>query len=204
MLLFGLTGGIASGKSAVSARLRARGVPVIDADVLAREVVLPGTDGHREVVEAFGAGVLAEDGTIDRKALGALVFADDAKRLRLMAITHPRIGALTARRAQELAAKGERMACYDAALLVENGVEDAFRPLVVVAAPEELQVARIVARDGVSEEEARARVLAQMPLEKKIAVADYVIHNAGTLEELAKKTDEVLEKIVVECGSGVR
>jgi dephospho-CoA kinase len=204
VLLFGLTGGIASGKSAVSARLRERGVPVIDADVLAREVVLPGTEGHREVAEAFGKEVIAKDGTIDRKALGTLIFADDTKRRRLVAITHPRIGALTARRAEELAAKGERIACYDAALLVENSVQDSFRPLVVVAAPEELQVARIVARDGVSEDGARARVRAQMPLEKKIAVADYVIHNTGTLEELAKKTDEVLEKIVVECGSGVR
>src|SRR5580658_10202629 len=129
MRVFGLTGGIASGKSTVAARFAARGVPVLDADAFAREVVAIGTEGLAEVVAAFGAGVLFPDGSLDRKALAAIVFADETSRRRLQAITHPRIAALTATRTAELAGR-EPLACYEAALLVENGLADAFRPLV--------------------------------------------------------------------------
>src|SRR5271155_4114768 len=130
MHLFGLTGGIASGKSAVAARLRAFGVPVIDADDVAREVVASGTEGLRAIVAEFGDGVLDAVGALDRKALGRVVFADDVKRKRLNAITHPLIGKRTRERAAELDRAGEPLACYEAALLVENGAQDAFRPLV--------------------------------------------------------------------------
>lgn len=198
MHLFGLTGGIASGKSAVAARLRARGLPVIDADVLAREAVAKGTEGLADVVAAFGRGVLTEGGVLDRKKVASLVFEDDAKRARLNAIVHPRVTALTLARAEELRARGEPLACYEAALIVENGVADAFRPLVVVAAPEDTQVARARARDAADEAEVRARIRAQMPLSEKVKVADYVIENTGTLEDLARRTDEVLEAI---CGA---
>lgn len=200
MHLFGLTGGIASGKSTVGARFRARGLPVIDADALAREVVEKGTPGLAEIVQTFGAEVLFEDGTLDRKKLAAVVFGDDAKRRALNAIVHPKITALGLERADELRAKGHPLACYEAALLVENGVADAFRPLVVVAADENVQLARGVARDRANEEEIRGRIRAQMPLAKKIAVADFVIHNDGTLEELLTKTDEVLEAICAKLG----
>jgi dephospho-CoA kinase len=193
--LFGLTGGLASGKSLVAARFRARGVPVIDADQLAREVVAPGTEGLAEIVRAFGPGVLRPDGALDRAAVAALVFGDDAKRRTLNAILHPRIGALTAQRAADLAAQGEELACYEAALLVENGLADAFRPLVVVAAAEEVQVARAMARDGATEAEARARIAAQMPLGAKIAVADHVIENVGDRAATERRADEVLEAI---------
>ena len=123
MHLFGLTGGLASGKTTVAAHLRGRGVPIVDADELAREVVAKGTPGLRAVADAVGAGVLLEDGSLDRKKLAGLVFADDAKRRVLNGITHPRISALGAERTQELAARGEPLACYEAALLVENRLE---------------------------------------------------------------------------------
>jgi dephospho-CoA kinase len=195
MHLFGLTGGIASGKSTVAARFAARGVPVLDADALAREVVLPGTDGLAEIRATFGEAVLQVDGTLDRKALAAIVFKDEAQRRRLNAITHPRIAARTAACSAELAARGEAIACYEAALIVENGVADMFRPLVVVSAPEAVQIARAVARDGATEADARARVSAQMPLAAKEAVADIVLENTGTLAELVARTDGVLERV---------
>ena len=196
-VLFGLTGGLASGKSSVAAIFRARGVPVIDADRLAREVVAPGSAGLAAVVEAFGPGVLSADGTLDRAAVAARVFADPAERARLNAILHPRIGALTAERAAALAAAGEPLACYEAALLVENGLADAFRPLVVVAVPEEVQVTRAMARDGATEAEARARIAAQMPLQAKVAVADYVIDTSGERAATERRADEVLADIRV-------
>ncbi|HLK41119.1 MAG TPA: dephospho-CoA kinase, partial [Polyangiaceae bacterium] len=122
MRLFGLTGGIASGKSTVAARLRARGLPVIDADFLAREVVAPGSEGLRAVLDAFGAGLVDPSGALDRQALARIVFADDAARRRLNSILHPLIAGRTAARAAELEARGEALGCYEAALLVENGV----------------------------------------------------------------------------------
>ena len=196
MHLFGLTGGIASGKSAVAARLRKRGVPVIDADQLAREAVAPGTAGLAAIVERFGRDVLVqEDGTLDRKKLAAVVFGDEEKRKALNAIVHPHVTTLTFKEASRLRDEGEALACYEAALIVENGVADAFRSLVVVSAPEELQVARATARDGATPEEVRARIRAQMPLAEKVAVADFVIENTGSLDELERRTDEVLAQI---------
>jgi dephospho-CoA kinase len=198
--LFGLTGGIASGKSTVAARLRARGVPIIDADELAREVVAPGTDGLREIVEAFGRGVLAPSGALDRKALARLVFADETARKRLNAITHPRIAARAIERAAELAAACEPLACYEAALIVENGHAEAFRPLVVCSCPEDVHAARVRARDKESAEDAFARIRAQKPLTEKVAVADYVIDTSGSLEQSARQTDEVLRAICLRLG----
>jgi dephospho-CoA kinase len=195
--LFGLTGGIASGKSAVGARFRERGVPVIDADQLAREVVAPGSEGLAAVAREFGEGVLLPDGALDRKRVAELVFNDDTKRRRLNALLHPRITALTLARSAELGAKGEPLACYEAALLVENGVADAFRPLVVVSAPEAVQIARAVVRDGSTEDAARARVRAQMPLEAKVKLADFVVENSGTLADLRAAADRTLDAV---CG----
>jgi dephospho-CoA kinase len=194
-LLFGLTGGLGSGKSTVAARFRARGLSVIDADALAREVVAQGTEGLAEVARAFGPEVLLPDGSLDRARVAELVFTDPDRRRQLNAIVHPRIGALTAERTAELAARKEELACYEAALLVENGLADAFRPLVVVAVPEEVQVARARVRDGATEAQVRARLSAQRPLADKIAVADFVIDNAGTLEATERQADEVLAAI---------
>ncbi len=200
MHLFGLTGGIASGKSVVASRLRARKLPVIDADELAREAVAPGSEGLGEVVRAFGPSVLTATGELDRKAVAAIVFADPARRRALNAILHPRISALGMGRAQELGARGEPLACYEAALIVENGMADAFRPLVVVAAPEDVQVARTCLRDGATEEDARARIRSQMPLASKTALADFVIDNTGTRDELQQKADAVLDAICARLG----
>lgn len=200
MRLFGLTGGIASGKSAVAARLRARGVPVIDADQLARDVVAPGTAGLASIVDAFGRGVLDAGGALDRKALAARVFAEPAARARLNAIVHPLIAAATADATARLDAEGAPVACYEAALLVENGVADAFRPLVVVSLPYELQLARAMARDGATEADARARLDAQAPLAAKLAAADHVLDNSGTREQLVAATDAILDAILRASG----
>lgn len=193
--LFGLTGGLASGKSAVAEEFRRLGVPVIDADRVAREVVVPGSEGLSAVVEAFGESILAEDGTLDRQKLGERVFSDEAARKTLNGILHPRIGARTAELAAQLMAAGESIACYEAALLVENGLADTFRPLVVVAVPVAVQVERAMSRDGLSEEAVRARIAAQMPLEAKVAVADYVIDNAGDRASLERQAAAIVAKI---------
>jgi dephospho-CoA kinase len=200
MHLFGLTGGIASGKSAVAKRLRARKVPVIDADLLSREAIAPGSAGLADVIRTFGQGVLAADGSLDRKKLAAEVFGDEAKRRALNAIVHPVVTMLTMKRASELGEAGEPLACYEAALIVENGVADAFRPLVVVSAPEDTQVARACARDAAGEDEVRARIRAQMPLADKVKAADFVIQNTGTLADLNARTDEVLAAICTRLG----
>lgn len=200
MHLFGLTGGIAAGKSAVAARLRARGVPVIDADELAREAVAPGSDGLAELVAAFGADVLLAGGALDRKKLARLMFADDAVLRRVNALVHPRVAALTVAKAADLGAAGHPLACYEAALIVENGLADAFRPLVVVAASEDAQVARATARDAAAEDDVRARLRAQAPLARRIAVADFVIRNDATMEDLARSTDEVLGAVCARLG----
>jgi dephospho-CoA kinase len=193
--VFGLTGGMASGKSTVAARFRAAGVPVIDADQLAREVVEPGTPGLAAVVEAFGAEVLQPDGTLDRAKLGEIVFHDRDKRQALNAILHPRIAAATGARIGALEAAGEALACYEAALLVENGLVEAFRPLVVVSVPASVQLSRAMARDSCTEEQARARIASQLPLSAKTAAADHVIDNGGTPMETGWQADRVLAAI---------
>ena len=200
MHLFGLTGGIASGKSAVAARVRKRGIPVIDADELARDAVAKGSAGLAEIVKTFGEEVLSPDGTLDRKKLAAVVFTDDTKRKALNGIVHPIVTMLTFKRSAELRDEGKPLACYEAALIVENGVADAFRPLVVVSAPEATQVTRACARDAAADADVRARIRAQMPLAAKVAVADFVIENTGSLADLDRRTDEVLEAIGASLG----
>ncbi len=200
MRVFGLTGGIASGKSTVAARLRARGVPVVDADVVAREVVAVGTPGLARIVDTFGVGVLDAGGSLDRKALASLVFHDDTKRRQLNALLHPLISARSVELAAAHGARGEPLVCYEAALLIENGVADMFRPLVVVSAPEAIQLARVVSRDAATRDEAVARVRAQKPLAEKVALADFVIETTGTLEDNARRADEVLDEICARVG----
>jgi dephospho-CoA kinase len=189
--IVGLTGGIASGKSSVAAILRTEGVVIVDADEIAREVVAPGSAGLAAVVQAFGTSILTAEGELDRKALGARVFADPAARKQLEAITHPRIFARSMEKLAAVAASGGPYGVYDAALLVENGSHRMMQALVVVAAARALQRARIVARDGLSEAEADARIDAQLPLERKIAVADHVIWNDADLDTLRARTLDV-------------
>jgi dephospho-CoA kinase len=191
--LFGLTGGIACGKSTVAGFLRNRHLPVIDADEVAREVVSPGSEGLAHIVAVFGPGVLDASGCLDRSKMGTLVFTNDKERAKLEAITHPLIRQQTQRRARALADQGHPMAAYEAALLVENGLADAFRPLVVVVVVDPAtQVARLVARNSLTEEQARARIASQMPLSEKASLADHVIDTGVSLEEVRARTDVVL------------
>lgn len=198
--LFGLTGGIASGKSTVGARFQARGLPVLDADRIARDVVAVGSSGLAELVLRFGPEVLGPDDALDRKKLGALVFADPDARLALNAIVHPRIAQRTQELREELTRAGHDLACYEAALLVENGLAAAFQPLVVVTASPALQLARIAARDGLGPAEAEQRLRAQAPVEAKLAVARYVIENQGELPALHAEADRVLDAVCDELG----
>lgn len=180
-MLIGLTGGIACGKSTVSRMLAARGAVVVDADQVARDVVRPGSAGLAQVVDAFGDGVLDADGALDRQALGARVFGDDAARRRLEGILHPLIATESMTQLAAAGASGAPLVVYDAALIVEAGRADLFRPLVVVTAPVEAQRARIMARDGLDAAAAQARLDAQMPVAEKAALADHVVENGGAL-----------------------
>ena len=193
--VLGLTGGIASGKSTVAAILRELGVPVVDADALAREVVRPGEPAFAEIVAAFGPGVVAADGTLDRKAVADLVFADPGKRRTLEAITHPRIAAAAQVRITGALKAGAPLVIYEAALLVERGIHKAFDGLIVVAAREDVQLARVMARDGLDEAAARARLAAQLPLADKIAVATHVIENDGTRAETRAKVEALVKTL---------
>jgi dephospho-CoA kinase len=187
----GLTGGIASGKSSVSRALRELGVVVVDADEIAREVVAPGSEGLREVEAAFGPSVLSSDGSLNREKLAAVVFGDEAARKRLQGITHPRIGRLSAERIAAGLLSSAPYVVYDAPLLVEVGAHRGLDALIVVAASEATQVARAQVRDGAEEAAVRARIAAQLPLAQKTAVADYVIDNDGSLDDLQRRVREV-------------
>lgn len=192
----GLTGGIASGKSTVARRLRELGAGVVDADALAREVVAPGSDGLRELVATFGTDILDSSGALDRKRLGAVVFGDAEARAKLNLITHPRIAALSAQRIADLQATSCPYIIYEAALLVEGGLHRAMAALIVVTADEAQQRARVQTRDGLSEDDAVARIAAQLPTAAKRAVADYVIENNSDLAALMARTDQVHREIL--------
>ena len=192
----GLTGGIASGKTTVSEMFADLGIPVIDADDLAREVVEPGTSGLQQIVDAFGDGVIDESGRLDRKKVADLVFEDEAARKKLNAILHPRIGAAGVERISSYADHPAPYVLYEAALLVETGSYEAFQALVVVSAEESVQRLRLIARDGFSVSEANARLEAQLPLERKVAVADYVISNNGDLDGTRRQVAEVHQALV--------
>lgn len=193
MTQVGLTGGIASGKSEVSRMLAARGAVVIDSDVLAREVVAADTDGLAAVVEEFGAQVLTEDGELDRVALGDVVFADPSARERLEGIIHPRVREGAARIAA--AAGPDAVVVHDIPLLVETGQQDRFEVLIVVDVPNDVQLARLRERRGMSEDEARARIAAQATREQRTGVADVIVDNTGSLSDLEARVDEVWREI---------
>jgi dephospho-CoA kinase len=189
VLVVGLTGGIGAGKSTVGAMLAARGAVVIDADHVAREVLGPGRPAHAAVVDEFGTGVLAPDGSIDRAALASVVFADAGARRRLEAITHP---AVRAGMAQRLAALdgGHDVVVLEVPLLAETGRDRyPLAAVVVVEAPPDTAVARLVSGRGMGEADARARVAAQASPEERRAIADRVIDNSGSREELEAAVD---------------
>jgi len=190
----GLTGGVASGKSTVSAILRELGAVVVDADALAREVVEPGTPGLAQVVSEFGPEVLTADGALDRAAVGALVFADASRRTALEAIIHPLVRARAAE--IEAAAPPGALVVHDIPLLVETGQAGAFDEVVVVDVAEDVQVRRATQERGWTEAEARSRIAAQASRVQRLAVATYVVDNSGTLEDLRHRVTEVFEELV--------
>lgn len=192
-LRIGLTGGIASGKSTVSGLLKELGAVLIDADVIAREVVAKGTPGLEQVVAEFGPDLLTGDGHLDRPKMGALVFGDESARKRLEAIVHP----LVFERIVELeqgAGPGD-VIVHDIPLLAETANAYDFDAVIVVDAPEEVQVERMVRDRGWTEDEARSRIAAQATREQRLAIATYVVENTGTLEDLRRRVTEVFEEI---------
>jgi dephospho-CoA kinase len=194
VLKIGLTGGIGSGKSEVSKRLSARGAVVIDADKIAREVVEPGTPGLARVVETFGEEVLRPDGSLDREKLGSIVFADKEKLAALNAIVHPLVGERVAQLQNE--APDDAIVVYDVPLLAENGLAKMYDVVIVVDAADEVRIARLAEHRGMAEADAKARIAAQASREDRLAVADIVIPNEGSLEELDARVDEVWSELL--------
>ncbi len=189
MLLVALTGNIASGKSAVASRLAALGATIIDADLLAREAVAPGTPALDEIVARWGASMRTADGALDRAALRAIVFADPAEREALNAIVHPRVEALRRARIESARSAGATIVVCDIPLLFETGLDRAFDCIVLVDAPEEIRRERLMTHRALSRAEADRMIAAQLPVEPKRARATYVIDNAGSIAALHAAVD---------------
>ena len=186
MLLIGLTGGIGSGKSTVSAALARRGATIVDADAVVRDLQEPGQPVFRQIVERFGPGVVAADGALDRPALAAIVFQDEAARTALNAIVHPPVGAEIRRRVA--AADGDGVVVLDVPLL-GGSTRDQVAGVLVVDCPVETAVERLVASRGMDEADARARIAVQLPREERLALADFVVDNSGPPEALEAEVD---------------
>lgn len=201
MRVIGLTGGIASGKSSVAKILERLGAAVIDADALAREVVAPGEPAYQAIVAEFGEEVLAPDRTINRRALGRMVFADPEALRRLERITHPAIGERAEQKLSDLRRQGTRVAFYVAPLLIEAGVASRVYEVWVVYADAGTQLKRLMERDGFSRDEALRRIAAQMPMDEKKAYGRVVIDNRGTPEQLERQVREVWEREMLGKGT---
>jgi dephospho-CoA kinase len=201
-LLVGLTGSIATGKSTVSRIFAHLGARVIDADLLSREVVMPGQPAYVRIVEEFGPQVVQEDGSLDRKALGAIVFADPARRKRLEEITHPAIGLRQQRILSVLDEESfEGVVLWDAALLFESGGVAKMDRVVVVFADPDTEGRRLIERDGLSEADARTRIASQMPIAEKAKLADHVIDNSGTREDTERQVRAVYGALLAELAA---
>jgi dephospho-CoA kinase len=198
--LIGLTGGIGSGKSTVAARLAEHGVPVVDADQVAREIVEPGEPALEDLVAHFGERILDADGRLDRAGLAAIAFADDEQRQALNAITHPRIAERLLARLQQLDESGEPLVVLDHPLLIEGDPTGRVDTIVVVLAPEEVRVQRLVEQRGLDEGDVRARMRAQVDDDARRAAADHVIDNDGDLEVLRERTDALLARLRDQAG----
>lgn len=192
MFVLGLTGGIASGKSSISAMLKEMGFPIVDADEIARRVVEKGSPVLERIKEEFGEGVLNADGTLNRKALGQLVFSSNKKLELLNSITHPAIIEEIRRNIDALSAKGERLCVLDVPLLIESGINNMADAVLLVYVDEKTQLYRLMNRDHISEELALKKISSQMSFEEKKKYADYIIDNSGSLD----CTKAQLEKII--------
>jgi dephospho-CoA kinase len=196
MIRVGLTGGIACGKSVVRRRIEEHAIPTLDADAVVHGLLEAGTDVTREIAEAFGPSVLNEDGSVDRKALGKIVFAGEEARARLNAIVHPRVHRGIDAFFERTGAEGSRVAVVDAALMVETGSFRRYDRVIVVHCPPDQQRERLMRRDGISREEAERRIAAQMPIEEKRGYADFLVDSSGTIEETLARTDAVVEELL--------
>jgi dephospho-CoA kinase len=192
--VIGLTGGIASGKSTVSSMLRELGAEIIDADRVAREVVEPGEPALEEIARRF-PGVVGPDGNLDRAKLGERIFAAPSERQALNAIIHPRIRQRVEEKTRALAGRGVDLVIYDAPLLIENRLHEGMDGVILVAAPRELQLERLMARNGLTREQAEARVASQLPLEEKRRHATWVVENDGRLEQTRERVEEIWREI---------
>jgi len=200
MRVFGLTGNIGSGKSTVAAMLREAGIPVLDADRISREVTSPGGRAYDAVVQAFGRGIVRNDGSIDRKRLGEIVFSDPGSRERLEGITHPAILEAMKEAIARLDREGHRAAVVEAALIHESGRKGLFEAVISVTCDRETALSRLAARDGMSRSQAEARLLAQMDAGRKAEASEYVIENSGTIESTRRQV-VALAKVLL--GNGV-
>lgn len=195
MIIFGLTGGIACGKSTVTKTFRDHDIPIVDADVVARKVVEPGTTGLNSIISTFSADMLQADGTLDRAKLGKLAFSNADAMAKLNHIMAPLIDEETNKQIRLLRLAGHRLIGYDAALICEMGNADRYRPLIVVYCSRDTQIERLMKRNNLTREDAVARVDAQMPVEQKAHMADYLIYTWGSVEESCIQT-EYLVKIL--------
>ena len=199
MRIYGLTGGTGSGKSEAASRFATHGFPIIDADAAGHEVIAPGGAAEKAVIDTFGPGILT-DGAVDRVKLGAQVFRNDEARKKLNAIVHPAIGMAIAMRCAALA-EDHDLVIIDAALIAENGKKEEYLSgLILVLCPDNLRVQRLVAHRGSDEAEARRRIAAQTPPEKKLALADWVIDNSGSIDALHARVDEIAEELKTHAG----
>ena len=196
MLKLAVTGGVATGKSTVLAALAAKGVATIDLDRLCRELVEPGRPELERIRQEFGAEFVP-GGRLDRARLRGLISRDEGARRRLSAILHPPVIQLMEERLAELAAQGQSVAAVEVALLFEGGLEGRFDAVIVAACPRESALARLVARSGMSREEAELLFSAQLPLEEKVARADYVVDTSGSPEEAHRQVEQILQKLAV-------
>jgi dephospho-CoA kinase len=203
MITFGLTGGIASGKSTVNKTFWSVGIPLVDADIVARQVVEPGTEGLKLVISTFGDEYLQQDGTLDRIKLGSFIFGNRPMRMLLDSIMFPLIVDETNKQLKAWEyTKRFNLVGYDAALICEMGRADEFRPLVVVHCPRDIQVARLMSRNNLTIAEAMARIESQMPVEKKLAMADYTIETSGSLDDSKLQTKKIALQMRKSLGLG--
>lgn len=191
-MIIGLTGSIATGKSTVSAMLKAKGYPIVDADEIARLVVEPGNPVLEKIATAFGADILREDGTLDRGKLGARIFNNEADRLALNGIIHPAVRSEMIRQKEQWLENGANTVIMDIPLLFESKLQSYVDRIIVVSAKPEIQLERLIARNNLSEEEANARIASQLPVIEKEKDADAVIHNNGTLRDAENQLEAIL------------
>lgn len=191
-MIIGLTGSIASGKSAVAKMIQSYGLPIVDADVVARQVVEPGSKTLKKIAEVFGQEVIMSDGSMDREKVGSIIFHDETMRKQLNGIIHPAIREEMIRQRDEFISYGEKNVFMDIPLLFENKLEHFVEKIIVVSVSEEVQLSRLMVRNGFTEDEAKARISTQMPVKEKEALADAVIDNNGTLEQTAIQLQNIL------------